>query len=477
MNDNEIDPSTGEQAGDVENDFEAWARLSARLMDLPAEQRDTVLEDLELVDDWVRIDEHWSELMTQELRSGDPSKVCRHGELCAEELERREAERIPGVKSSASPRSSVAAEQPVVATLDDSPGKPAVLGVPPAGLGSEPEPAPVPRHFGKQPSPVLSAPVVPPAVAKVPTPPHPPLAKPPRVEPPLAEPPLVEPPLAVEPSSGQATASRLEAAAPAADDLADEYGPLGQTFPLSPAQQIAARSSPTPFQRRSPRSNSASASVSTSAAQGHPATPFERPRAKDHEPAKDAVVAQPVREQGAAETGPMGETLPLSSEQKRKPAPTAAPFKIAPTAPQDGTQQGAEQPHVGMPGAPWNQEDGEQASPYADVILPADGQVDTLGKDSPAAPVPAFGDTQRRVAKTEAMQPFSAQPPVPSSVSREPESAPAEPGVEQPEGMTVKLKAIDAEGAVDESASDDETETDDQPEGMTVKLKAIDDGA
>lgn len=77
---------------DVMSDFDAWARVAARLMKRSPEQRHDILVELELDHIWQRADAKWSQRITDAIIDDDLSLADRYGRACAEEIEHRRAE-------------------------------------------------------------------------------------------------------------------------------------------------------------------------------------------------------------------------------------------------------------------------------------------------------------------------------------------------------------------------------------------------
>jgi hypothetical protein len=73
-------------------DFDGWADLSARLLRLDREARADLLDERDLpVEEWDRVDEHWSGVLADEVIAGDMERAREYGRRCAEELARRTA--------------------------------------------------------------------------------------------------------------------------------------------------------------------------------------------------------------------------------------------------------------------------------------------------------------------------------------------------------------------------------------------------
>jgi len=74
-------------------DFDAWADLSARLLQRDEEQRLDILADEEVeLDAWARCDERWSAELVSDIARGRMDRAHQYGARCADELKRRAAE-------------------------------------------------------------------------------------------------------------------------------------------------------------------------------------------------------------------------------------------------------------------------------------------------------------------------------------------------------------------------------------------------
>ncbi len=75
---------------DVQNDFEAWALVSAKLLERTAEQQQRIVEDLGIADVWMDSKIFWGGKLADELLANESTLADRYGELCEAEITRRE---------------------------------------------------------------------------------------------------------------------------------------------------------------------------------------------------------------------------------------------------------------------------------------------------------------------------------------------------------------------------------------------------
>ncbi len=68
------------------NDFNSWARISARMLRRPVADRVILLRDRGLVDDWSEADAHWYDVLVEDIEAGRLERVEVYAELCAEAL-------------------------------------------------------------------------------------------------------------------------------------------------------------------------------------------------------------------------------------------------------------------------------------------------------------------------------------------------------------------------------------------------------
>jgi hypothetical protein len=73
-------------APDAENDFETWAKLAARVRLLDGGPREQLLASLGLSDRWAAIHEHWSNVLTSEIVSGQLERASYYKALCVAEM-------------------------------------------------------------------------------------------------------------------------------------------------------------------------------------------------------------------------------------------------------------------------------------------------------------------------------------------------------------------------------------------------------
>lgn len=83
----------GEAAGDVVNDFESWAKLSARLRGRDEAEADALLRRLGVLDVWDNADATWAKTLASEMIEMRMARVRRYAEIVAEELRERARER------------------------------------------------------------------------------------------------------------------------------------------------------------------------------------------------------------------------------------------------------------------------------------------------------------------------------------------------------------------------------------------------
>jgi hypothetical protein len=82
--------SSSKPSNDVPFDFDTWAALSARLLNLGADARIDVLEERGVaLEDWLRSDEHHCLSLAADVSAGRMERAERYGRMCAEEMERR----------------------------------------------------------------------------------------------------------------------------------------------------------------------------------------------------------------------------------------------------------------------------------------------------------------------------------------------------------------------------------------------------
>jgi len=96
-----VDPvGGGTPKGALPLDFEAWAELSARLLQLEQAARLDVLDERGIdVADWTRWDEHHCLALASDIAAGRMDRAKNYGQRCAAELERRRREPAPAPES------------------------------------------------------------------------------------------------------------------------------------------------------------------------------------------------------------------------------------------------------------------------------------------------------------------------------------------------------------------------------------------
>jgi hypothetical protein len=77
---------------DVINDFEAWARVAAHLLRRDADEQLAILRSLELADVFPQANAVWSAALREDVARRQTTRVSRYGQLCAEEMRRRQSE-------------------------------------------------------------------------------------------------------------------------------------------------------------------------------------------------------------------------------------------------------------------------------------------------------------------------------------------------------------------------------------------------
>jgi hypothetical protein len=137
----------GGSSAELPLDFDAWARLSARLLKRRPEEREKILEAAKLDPAvWARCDDHWSGVLSGDLAEGELDRARIYSRCCADELEaRRVAKEAP--------------ERPVASPSPE----------PPAAVLAPPEPAPPPvavPSYLHQPSPLPVRPPAAPALSE-----------------------------------------------------------------------------------------------------------------------------------------------------------------------------------------------------------------------------------------------------------------------------------------------------------------------
>jgi hypothetical protein len=75
---------------DVENDFEAWANVSARLHERSDERRQRILKELGIVDVWSAADSTWTKQLVETLATNGTKLAERYAAICAAEMKRRD---------------------------------------------------------------------------------------------------------------------------------------------------------------------------------------------------------------------------------------------------------------------------------------------------------------------------------------------------------------------------------------------------
>ena len=135
---------------DVLTDFDAWARMSARLRGIHKAGQQAVVAEYGLSTIWPEADAHWRQILIEDIAAGDMERVFQYSEICSEQ---------PSIALS-SPGGQVDATQPPAAPVLPQTTPPQAATATPV----QPPPA--------QPPPVQPPPVVTPATASTsPTPP------------------------------------------------------------------------------------------------------------------------------------------------------------------------------------------------------------------------------------------------------------------------------------------------------------------
>jgi len=73
-------------AADAENNFETWAKLAARVRLLDPSAREQFLASVGLSERWEAIHEHWSNVLTSEIVSGQLERATYYKKLCVAEM-------------------------------------------------------------------------------------------------------------------------------------------------------------------------------------------------------------------------------------------------------------------------------------------------------------------------------------------------------------------------------------------------------
>lgn len=124
-----------------ELDFDAWAALSARLLDLDEIDKLEILADHDLaLDDWREIDRRHQDVLVADVLAGRLDRPKRYGQACAEEMARRQ---------------KAEAEQPSAGVVDEAtaPAEPAAPPAPPPVTAPAPAAPPsAPELRGPPPS-------------------------------------------------------------------------------------------------------------------------------------------------------------------------------------------------------------------------------------------------------------------------------------------------------------------------------------
>jgi len=76
---------------EVEQQFEAWAQVAARLRHRPREERLTILDELGLTESyWRDVNEAWAKSLNDDIAAGRMERPYRYAQICKRELARRD---------------------------------------------------------------------------------------------------------------------------------------------------------------------------------------------------------------------------------------------------------------------------------------------------------------------------------------------------------------------------------------------------
>lgn len=156
----------------VEEVFEAWAHVAARVRKRSREERETILSGLGIGPEWDAVHEMWSKRLNEDILANRMDRPQRYARICREEQQRRN-------RTGAGPTSGA----PETAPAAPAPAPPAPAAAPPIGAppfqpltGGSGPPPPIPQtpgqptnvQLGVTGSPVLGVNPIPNAAAKPP---------------------------------------------------------------------------------------------------------------------------------------------------------------------------------------------------------------------------------------------------------------------------------------------------------------------
>jgi hypothetical protein len=107
MSETETTGAGGPEAGELPLSFEAWAELSARLLNREqGEQLDILDERKVKFEDWQRCDKHYALTLADDVRHGRMQRVEGYGSTCAAEMARRRKGHDASATAAALPQAS-----------------------------------------------------------------------------------------------------------------------------------------------------------------------------------------------------------------------------------------------------------------------------------------------------------------------------------------------------------------------------------
>jgi hypothetical protein len=145
-----IDWDADEVAGPA-LEFEAWADISARLLNLPDDERARILESAKVeLEVWSQSDAYYSDVIAADVQRGDVTRASAYGARCAVEMARRKALVAKGAPTASSTPDRAQSSHPLAQTTmggpslesDGGPGLPFQKG----GVVRSPEPRGIPER-------------------------------------------------------------------------------------------------------------------------------------------------------------------------------------------------------------------------------------------------------------------------------------------------------------------------------------------
>jgi len=112
------------------NDFDAWARISARLRSRTEAQRRAILTEHDAVESWQQVDAHWRSVLINDIATGDMERAFRYSDACSTDLAGRSSE--PPIVVSQAPSAAGAIAAPCSAESPPAARPPAIVEPKPA---------------------------------------------------------------------------------------------------------------------------------------------------------------------------------------------------------------------------------------------------------------------------------------------------------------------------------------------------------